>query len=350
VRREAPLFAAAAALTGCADARAPPDERSEYVDLYVDDGIRVCGGTLDSYDRFIERAFETWAEREPGEFRVRVIVDPDVCGETLGGCTVPGTSRVKIADSQYHELTHAVVLDIDGSSVKQLGEAVATSFGWAVPGVIRPDVLQGVELGEFVSETERTALLYGVGGPYMRFLLDTYGTQDVRAYYRRMHEVAVDHTPSFDDFAKEFEPIFDQSLEDAWSTFVAAPRCDHGLWYCDTLEPVSLPFAVDQIDCDDKGSLGFSDDPLLPGGHYRAERLVQLAEQEAVDVIVRYANVSVRVLWCGECAEQGDFEDWFGESLTPRERMLSLHAGVKVFWVHHHDPSAPMVFEVRRAG
>jgi hypothetical protein len=85
---------------------------------------------------------------------------------------------------------------------------------------------------------------------------------------------------------------------------VSAPRCDYGLWYCDVTDPVSLPFGLDQIDCDDESSLGFSDDPLLPGGRFRAQRLVQLADEEALDAIVRYANVDVRVLWCGACRSE----------------------------------------------
>lgn len=107
--------------------------------------------------------------------------------------------------------------------------------------------------------------------------------------------------------------------------------------------------AHDRIDCDEHESLGFSDDPLVPGGHFRAQRLVQLADEEPIDVVVRYANVDVRKLWCGECAEQGEYVSWLGESLSAKERTLSLQAGVKVFRVYHIDPTAPMIFESRRA-
>jgi hypothetical protein len=347
-RAQARRLGIALALTSCSATPqvVPPDEQSEYVDLYLSGGVRACGGLLDSYDRFIERSFEMWAEREPGDFHVRVEVESGVgCGGAIG-CAALGRARISNADSQYHELAHTVTFDVDGYSALPLAEGVAVSFGEAITTVVSPETLQTVDMGAFFSTDADVTLRNGIGGPYMRFLLDMYGAESVRAYYRKMHEIT---GPDLADFSREFTPIFGESLDQSWAEFVSEPRCDYGLWFCDATEPLPLPLAVDAVDCDDDGSLGFSDDPLVQGGNFRAWRLVQLADEGAVDLIVRYANVDVRLLWCGECADQGEADAWIGMSRTPKERTLSLRSGIKVFRIYHIDPAAPMLFEVRKA-
>jgi hypothetical protein len=133
--------AGAAALSGCAEHHPPPDAQSEYVDLYLDDGIRACGGVLASYDHFIERAFDAWAQLAPDDFRVRVKVDPDVgCGEHLG-CAVHGKAWINAPDAQYHELAHTVTFEADGYSVPSLRSK--TSRGSSIPSSASRSMMPG---------------------------------------------------------------------------------------------------------------------------------------------------------------------------------------------------------------
>src|SRR5262245_39741670 len=120
------------ALGAVACGRAPePDERSEYLDLYLDDGIEVCRGQLDAYDNFIERIFDFWTGDDPGEFHGTVYVlteAPPECGENLG-CTVNDTAWLSRGLGEYHELAHLMHLAVDGGSSAVLQEGTAEALG-----------------------------------------------------------------------------------------------------------------------------------------------------------------------------------------------------------------------------
>jgi hypothetical protein len=77
-----PLGAALSLLLPACQPDAPaPDEQSTYVDLYLHDGIEICEGQLDAYDRFVERIFPFYTGEPAAGFRVdvHVLAEPD-CG------------------------------------------------------------------------------------------------------------------------------------------------------------------------------------------------------------------------------------------------------------------------------
>lgn len=164
----------------------PPDEQSEYVDLYLDDGIEVCAGQLAAYDRYVEQVFERWAgEEPPPDFRMRLnaLADAEdvleICGSTSAGCAGHGEAWVSSGSNwyPYHELTHLIIDQLDGRSAPALEEGIADGFSSPTGG----HVPFGANM-DFLFATSADDFVYSTASLFFRFVSERHGMPAFREY------------------------------------------------------------------------------------------------------------------------------------------------------------------------
>lgn len=328
-----------------------PDEQSEYADLYLPDDLRACGGQMASYDRFIEWSYGIWAEAPPGSFRVNIHVGGDKCSGNAIGCA--GGDDVYLEEDpqiQYHEISHAVLIANDGVSARVINEGTVSALGNQFPGIHTPMELEGHAPEEVFSSSPNFFDEYLVGGAFFRFAIEDLGSENVRDFYRALPADIEGGNTAFEDYRREFDRVFGQTLDETWTTFVSEQRCRYDFWYCDAAqtERIVLPFALDHIDCDAPTSLYFEHDPPESGVKtvYSARSLVRFEDVGSVKVAATAVNVQVMIFWCGDCSQQRATLDWLADTPTPWEHEFDLEEGVKVLAVRAVDPSAPMSLEL----
>lgn len=282
-----------------------PDAESTYVDLYLDDGIEVCGGQLTAYDAFLTRALEMWGGDEPVDLEVAVYAEHDAECEIGFSCAPQGQVRLGGQFSQYHELGHVVHRELDGRSVTSLEEGIAEALG---PG--RPFVLEASWLAEtsldflFASSPQDTSSVHGA--ILTRHLIDTYGIAAFRSYFRAME--TPEH-PSPEDFRREFERAFGEPLDDVWAEVVSQDRCPYDFWYCEPWDAVDLPYAIDGIACDASDTLGFEALAFAkPNVPYKPMRIVHVELDTPRTIVVAGEDIAAAATFalqwgrCGSCA------------------------------------------------
>lgn len=327
------LFLSAVAWgAGCADRE--PDARSEYVDLYLDPGIDACGGQLASYDAFIEKVFDAWNHSAvPDDFRARVHARrrPRCDGHS---CATDGNTWLFGDLGQYHEMAHVIHFALDGHSVTSLQEGMAEALGPLGGLAYRQSELASLA-PDFVYKPEIDATEYGYAAAFTRFLVDHYGVDSYRDYFRRMGKV---HSPDSGDFDREFENSFSEPLDDAWAEFISGPRCAFDYWYCPGGTPLTLPGSYEGIDCADPETIGFDASRLhLTPDTYSPTVVLRFLNDTDRPIRVGLENAFVYFGRCGDCAAQAAVpatllrsnEDVEGIS----EQILSMSAGDYFFIV-----------------
>jgi hypothetical protein len=291
----------ACALLGCErNGASPPDEESEYVDLYLDDGVSVCAGQMAAYDRFVEQIFEVWTGSPPGDFRVAVHARAEGCSADIGSCATPGNAWLGSNSARYHEVVHVMHLDTDGRSALSLEEGTAEALGPTFPFATEPSTLVKLSPTFLASDSRRT-LSYTTAAEFARFSIDSYGNNDFRAYFRAM---GTSEDRSEQAFGEEHAAIFGESLNDAWADFTSERRCAYDFWYCDAdVQPAELPYSLDGLDCASENTQGFegvytAENQFLPAG------LLRFDFQSDARLTLTFAHVKVQTGRCGDCTEQ----------------------------------------------
>jgi hypothetical protein len=161
-----------------------PDAQSVHVHLYLDDGLSVCGGQLEAYDRFIEAAFDVWTGEPPGEFRadVHVLTEP-IC---WGGrsCAAQGAAWLHGQLSDYHELSHLIHQATDGLSAESVDEGLAEALGAFAP--LAFDMSEVTRELMFKHRPEFSTLDNFHLAVVARFLMERYGRDAYREYFRAL--------------------------------------------------------------------------------------------------------------------------------------------------------------------
>ena len=181
-------------LLSCTAPEPEPDVAGEYVDLFLDEDVRVCAGQVEAYDAFIETAFAIWTGSLPDQdFRVHVhATTGSPCGEIDGieraNCAQPGIATITRYHEAYHEFAHTVVWHVDGIGPTTLSEGAAEALAPAYPRKVDTEYLGGVSLSTLFSVNPGGFDEYYAGGAFVKFLIDTYGAKATRDYYRRMRD------------------------------------------------------------------------------------------------------------------------------------------------------------------
>ena len=285
------------------DGSAPePDVKGEHVDVYLGEGIEICGGQVAAYDRFLEQVYPFWTGGPlPEDFRVSVDAsDSSPCPRSEHSCASDGTAYLVRQYGQYHELVHTVHQRVDGNSASALNEGVATALGADDPlsgngsYVVGPEVLFSTSPG---------ASDYLPLGLFVRFLIDRDGVQAMRALFGALVQPG-DPTP--EEIEQQFELAFGEPLTDTWAEFTAQPRCAYDFWFCGDQTDIDLPYELDGLDCADPDVLGFDAPHLFapPDRPYSPTKLFHLQVVEPTWIQIEYDNVNFQLGQCGDCSTQ----------------------------------------------
>lgn len=277
-----------------------PDGRGEYVELYLDDGLEACEGTLAAYDRFLDRAFTSWTGEPPPEgFVVPVhVLHESACSHGFS-CASRGGAWLTSQLGEMHELAHVMHQATDGRSAVWLSEGVATAFGdFPHAGTLASDVKPD---SVFVDSAQD--LDYGQAGVFTSFLMDRHGVAAFREYFRAVGAID-DPLPA--DFEREFAIAFGEALDVAWPVFLSQPRCTFDLKLCDGMStPIDIPFEIDEddISCDDPHVMGFADSNPVRNEYYDYSpyRIVTFELYEERDIVMEASNAYWVLTSCGDC-------------------------------------------------
>lgn len=342
-----PLGAALAILLPACQPDAPiPDERSTYVDLYLNDGIEVCEGQLEAYDRFVERSFPFYAGEPATGFRidVHVLADPD-CREG-GSCARDGAVWLKDDYAQYHELVHGIQMHVDGRSMPSLEEGTAEALGPGAPISYSALDLEGLDPG-FLFAASYDDVDYPRSGAFTRFAIERWGTERFRELFRALGQI---DDAGEDDYRREFEAAFGEALDDVWPVFLSAPRCAYNLAHCDQPEPIELPFELDGIDCRDPETLGYDGSALdLPPTQvpYQPARILRLTSTGPRTVTFELEHILVYLGGCGDCSAQPPalfFSSSDVPGFPPTRADLELQAGTTILFVRPRSGGTPRMW------
>jgi hypothetical protein len=302
-------------LPACQPDAPAPDEQSTYVDLYLHDGIEICEGQLDAYDRFVERIFSFYTGEPAAGFRVDVhaLAEPD-CPQK-GSC-VKGDAVWNGQDyGQYHEIVHIMQGRVDGRSMRSLEEGTAEALGPMAPLSYSARDLEGLE-PDFLFATSQADLDYARGAVFTRFAIERWGIERFRELYRALGEI---DGAGEGDYRREFEATFGEALDDVWPIFTSEPRCAYNLAFCDLAQPIELPFELHGIDCSEPGTLGYDASALdLPPIEvpYRPATILRLESAEPRTVTFELEYVLIYLGGCGDCSVQPPAL-FFGSSDVP---------------------------------
>jgi hypothetical protein len=339
----APLGAALSFLLPACQLDAPvPDEQSTYVDLYLHDGIEICEGQLDAYDRFVERIFPFYSGEPAAGFRVdvHVLAEPDCPGQS---CVKDDAVWLGNDFAQYHEIVHIMQGRLDGRSMASLEEGTAEALGPALPLSYSVSNLDDLE-PDFLFATSGADVDYPHGAVFTRFAIERWGVERFRELFRALREI---DGAGEDDYRREFEATFGEALDDVWPLFVSEPRCAYGFPFCDQSQPIELPFELDGIDCTEPGTLGYDASVLdlspieVP---YRPATILRLDNAEPRILTFELEYVSVYLGGCGDCSLQPPalvFSSSDDPDFPPVRLDLELQPGPMVLFVRSRPGGTP---------
>lgn len=316
------------------------------MDLYLGEGIEVCGRQVEAYDRFVEEASALYAGGVPPEYHVALhatLSADDVQCPDAAGCAQPGSASFLAMRSAYHELTHTIQIHVDGRSLPSLEEGTAQALGTAFSISMNADEVAEIPQAILFSTTlDRQD--YDMLAVYSRFLLERYDPARYRAFFRAMSDASAGIEATY---RERFAATFDEPFDDAWAAFIAEPRCAYDFWYCsdDSTTLVELPFELDGLDCDDPLATGFdvpSQDPK--DASFAREKLFAFDLGSAATVAFEFEYVSVDLARCGDCSQQTPTA---GLSALPAEAPtiveLELGAGRHSMIVRDRPGGAPLL-------
>lgn len=290
-------------LPACQGDAPVPDEQSAYVDLYLHDGIEICAGQLDAYDRFIDRIFPFYTGEPAAEFRVDVHVLEDPPCPRSASCTNHDAVWLRSDPAQYHELVHIMQGRVDGRSMISLFEGMAETLAPLDPFSFSARDLEGLE-PDFLFATSYADVDYRHSAVFTRFAIERWGIERFRELYRALAEI---DGAGEDDYRRELEATFGEALDDVWPVFVSEPRCTYNLSFCELSQPIELPFELDGIDCSEPGTLGYdaSSLDLLPiEVPYLPAKILRLDNAEPRTVTFELEYVLIYTGECGDCPVQ----------------------------------------------
>jgi hypothetical protein len=332
--RTVALLCATACSPGDRDPAEPEPEpiaRSRYVDLHLDEHIEVCGGQLAAYDRFIDAAFEAWTGSLPhDDFRAEVHVLAEPACSIGRSCARNETAWLFGRHGDFHEIAHIVHWTTDGRSAPSLMEGVASALG-NDPFVAEPFQLEEFGLNYWFAE-QLTATDYPMASVFTHFLMERFGADVFREYFRKMN---MSEHPRPEDFMREFSATFGATIDDVWPEFAGQQRCNFGLWYCDVVELHTAPLEIDGIDCEDGGVMGYSTTNQDLQHDYQPYVLVHVQVEERQEFEIE-ANSWGGFARCGECAQR----------LDRLPSSLVLNEGVYAF-ILPQNPDEPLQFAIR---
>jgi hypothetical protein len=312
----------------------PPDAQSAYVDIYLDDGIAVCGGQLDAYDRFIEDAFAVWTgEGVPSDFRAAIHTRrTSVCSHGGSCARRDGTVELHGQLAQYHELSHLVHNAVGGWSAFVLNEGVAESLGPLLPYVVNGAAVSRDRLFEF---RDHSSAYHLQAAAFVRFLLERHGGDNFRGYFQAL---AGPEHPTPLRFHEEFEAAFGESLDSAWPDFTSASWCAYESWYCGGGVPIDLPFSLNELDCNSSETLGFSAPDLEYDLHrgYRPFQILHLDNPTPRRIVVE-GDVHFSFVRCGVCSLDDPPN---GGRLEGSSAVIAVEEGTYAFIVQQDSPTA----------
>jgi hypothetical protein len=267
--------------------------------MYLDDGIVACGGQMEAYDQFLERAFKLWTgDLPPDDFRVSVhVVTEPACG--VHSCANETDAYLARDLGQYHELAHLMHSFLDGASAESLEEGTATALGPLAPIAFTPDMLAGLDRG-FLFAPELTATEYGYTGAFTRFLIERHGVDAYRELFRSLSQGS-----SEEEYLSAYQRAFSEDLDLAWADFGTGSRCTYDLWFCDQATEARLPFEQTWTGCGTHDTLGFdASDAGAADEEFRSVRIVQIVLDEPRTVMIEMEFARVYLGRCGDCTEQ----------------------------------------------
>jgi hypothetical protein len=228
-----------------------PTEVGEHVEIYVDDGLVACGGTVPAFDRFVALSAEIWPERLPTDFiaEVSITAAPSICAP-LTSCVRDGHAWVGDEASEYHELAHLIANEVSGPPPLAFREGSAEALGPTVPLWVEPSRLAMHAPDILLGESEPF-----VAAVFVRFLVERHEAGPITSFFD-----SIDGVSSLDELEAEYALGFSEPLDTAWGAFQAEPRCAYDTWYCDdgVGESEMLPLEVSDFACASDDVLGFA--------------------------------------------------------------------------------------------
>lgn len=348
VRAIASVLLLVAPAGACDSGEREPDGISDHVELYVEDDVEVCAGQLDAYERFIERAFNLWVGATPDDFIARVHVTQDTPCTIRNSCATPGNVWLGQQPEQFHELAHVVVAAVDGRSNAALTEGAAEALG------PRSLIWQVVDLGPEVLGRDIAGLdteAYSTMGVTTRFLIERYGIEAFRAYYRMLGE---HDDPLQSEIEQKFELAFGDTVPDVWPILQSEQRCTFELWYCDAAPRQALPVEIDDLDCGDPGVMGYVAPRFEPSAPqptvepFSPQRVVQFRLETDQRLELEIGNADVHMIRCGACADRPQWMDFGTDEASPGPAEIDMEAGTYAAVVRQYG-NGPLRFSVTRA-
>lgn len=291
---------------------------------------------MSAYDRFVVDTYDLLAAGEPDGFHATVDVQrqPD-CPDS--SCASGGTARLGSERGQYHGLAHLITWQIDGRSIPSLEEGTAEALGPFAPLALPATAVAEID-SAFLYSDVLDGVDYTHGAVFVRFLIEEYGVDRFREFYRAMHGV---RAPREQQFRERFAEVFGEPFSDAWTNFHSAPRCAFDYWYCEKATEIGIPFALgDAFTCGDKDTQGFEAPTVRPDEQpYGFQQVYRFTTTEPTAVTLTYSGAIVYVGDCGGCAERDPGLILFPGGVTfdapasPQSVDLDLNRGTHVLIV-----------------
>ncbi|MCA9684851.1 MAG: hypothetical protein KC457_21890 [Myxococcales bacterium] len=219
---------------------------TEHLDIHLDEGRYLCEGSAIEYERFAQYV----AGQLGIEIQRRIPVylldsNEGYCDKPSQSCVTPRGVVYSYETFIYHELTHGVACEIRTGAPAMLAEGLAVAYDHRsnkYPGV--PEDIAEIHTSEF-------GMYYNDAGHFVRWLLETYGTEPFVEAYR---------TVSYDGGVwAGLQEIYGENLEAEYEATTPAMWIQHR--QCADM-PVLPPDAEGnwlfstRFDCSDEATLG----------------------------------------------------------------------------------------------
>jgi hypothetical protein len=229
----------------------PLAHSTEHLDIHVDEGVMMCAGSADDWERFYRYVANkldiTPTQRVP-VYLLRVPREEHCGPKPRLGCIKRDGVVFSNYRAIYHELVHAVACEWRQSGTKFLVEGLATAFE---PGPLS----YRLHPSEFVTQSPDEFGDYGAAAHFVRWLLEIAGPDTLRRAYQRAPSRGgpgvLGVLGAFYGDVDELFADYEEHAPDLW-----APHR-----VCDDL-PVLEPSGVDTwrfeswFDCDDRSTMG----------------------------------------------------------------------------------------------
>lgn len=239
---------------------APPETETVagvHLDLVVPTSVEICGGTLASYDAFLEAMSERWGVSLDG-WRGTVRFDPTQplpqnCPLDEGGCAIGDQTWVTTPRVVEHELVHM----LDGAGAPAFFvEGLAVYWGSTPYGYAGEDIARVGELPYATSSTDllsRAGRAYSVAGGAIGQLLERRGPETMREFFE-----ATPRDASPEQIDASFAWSFGEELQPFLAEYAESEEVyNHPLWFCEGADAIELPFNA-TLECSDPLARGFS--------------------------------------------------------------------------------------------